>query len=93
VNQEQITTFCRKHHVARLAFFGSVLRDDFRADSDVDMLVWFEDGATITFFDMADMQDELGAMVGRTVDLRTPQELSGFFRNEVVAGAEVLYAA
>lgn len=86
----QLARFCRRHHIRRLAFFGSVLRDDFRPDSDVDVLVEFEPGHTpgLAFFDM---QTELSELLGRKVDLNTPQSLSRYFRDEVLAGAEIAY--
>ena len=90
VPRERIADFCRRHHIRRLAFFGSVLRDDFRPESDVDLLVEFEPGKTpgLAFFEM---QDELSEILGRTVDLKTPNELSKYFRDEVLAEAEELY--
>jgi len=92
IPQEQIEAFCRKHHIARLALFGSVLRDDFTDDSDVDVLVEFEPGHTpgFAFFDM---QDELSEMLGRNVDFNTPEFLSPYFRDEVLAEAENHYVA
>ena len=93
VDQERIAAFCRKHHIARLAFFGSVLREDFRPESDVDVLVWFEPERTPGFFRLIAMQMELSEIIGRKVDLRTPEDLSRYFRDEVVAQAEVQYAA
>ena len=87
-----ITEFCRRHHIRRLALFGSVLRDDFRPDSDVDVLVEF-DPAHIPGLEFFAMQDELSALLGRKVDLNTPKFLSPDFRDEVLAEAEVLYAA
>ena len=77
----------------RLALFGSVLRDDFRPDSGVDVLVEFVPEARAGLFEMARMQEELEVLVGRRVDLRTPAELSRYFRDEVVASAEIQYAA
>ncbi|TXT23449.1 MAG: DNA polymerase beta domain-containing protein [Rhodocyclaceae bacterium] len=92
VPTEKIAEFCLRHHVRKLALFGSVLRDDFRPDSDVDVLVEFEPGRVPGFFGLFDMQEELSTLFGgRTVDLRTPQELSRYFRDEVVAHAEVQY--
>ena len=89
-----IADFCRRHHIRRFAFFGSVLRDDFRPASDVDVLVDFEPGIRITFFDLAEMEEELSRLLGgRKVDMRTPEELSRHFRDDVVATAEVRYAA
>ncbi len=77
----------------RLALFGSVLRDDFRPDSDIDVLVDFGPDTRAGLFELARMELELTALFGRQVDLRTPAELSRYFRDEVVAGAEVQYAA
>ena len=93
VDQTKIADFCRKHHIRRLSFFGSVLRDDFRSDSDVDVLVEFEEGHVPGFFRLASMEGELSALLGgRKVDLRTPEDLSRYFRDEVVAAAEAQYA-
>jgi len=93
IDYQRLADFCRQHHIRRLAFFGSVLRDDFRPDSDVDMLVEFEPDTRIGLLGMAQMEIELSDLLGRKVDLRTPQELSRYFRDEVVASAEVAYAA
>jgi predicted nucleotidyltransferase len=92
IPHDRIVDFCRRHHIRRLAVFGSVLRDDFTPASDVDMLVEFEPGKTpgFAFFRM---QDELSEMIGRRVDLNTPKELSKYFRDEVLADAEDLYVA
>jgi predicted nucleotidyltransferase len=92
IPHDRIVDFCRRHHIRRLALFGSVLRDDFTPASDVDMLVEFEPGKTpgFAFFRM---QDELSEMIGRRVDLNTPKELSKYFRDEVLADAEDLYVA
>ena len=93
IDRERVADFCRRHRVCRLALFGSVLRDDFRPDSDVDVLVDFAPEARAGLFEMARMEAELEELIGRKVDLRTPAELSRYFRDEVVAGAEVQYAA
>ncbi|MGB8932186.1 MAG: nucleotidyltransferase family protein [Anaeromyxobacteraceae bacterium] len=93
IDRERVAEFCRRHQVRRLALFGSVLRDDFRPDSDVDVLVEFAPDAHAGLFEMARMEDELAEVIGRRVDLRTPAELSRYFRDEVVAGAETQYAA
>ena len=90
VAKEDIERFCRKNHVRRLAFFGSVIRDDFTPQSDVDVLVEFEPGHRIGFAFIS-MQDELSEMLGRKVDLNTPASISPYFRDEVLAEAEVLY--
>ncbi len=88
-----LADFCRRNHIRKLAFFGSVLREDFRPDSDVDVLVEFETGQVPGFIRLARMERELSELVGRKVDLRTPEDLSRYFRDQVVAEAEVLYAA
>lgn len=88
---EALIAFCERNQITKLSLFGSVLRDDFRPDSDVDMLVEFEPTALITFFKLVAMEMELTELVGRKVDLRTPDELSRYFRDAVVQGAELLY--
>ncbi len=93
IDQEQVTAFCRRHHVRKLSLFGSVLREDFRPDSHVDVLVEFEPDHRIGFLGMAGMEIELSGILGRKVDLRTPAELSRYFREEVMASAEVAFAA
>ena len=90
VPRERIADFCRRHRIRRLAFFGSVLRDDFTPHSDVDVLVEFEPGQTPGFA-LFRMQDELSEVLGRRVDLNTPNSLSKYFREEVLAEAEDLY--
>lgn len=93
IRKEAIADFCRRHHISRLSLFGSVLRDDFRPTSDVDVLVEFEPGHVPGLFGLARMERELSALLGgRKVDLRTPQDLSRYFRDEVMATAEVQYA-
>ncbi len=84
MDHTHIAEFCFKHHITRLAFFGSVLRDDFRPDSDVDVLAWFHPDHIPGLFRFMAMQNELMDIIGRTVDLRTPAELSRHFRKEVV---------
>lgn len=92
VNRQQLADFCKRHHIRKLALFGSVLRDDFRPDSDIDVLVEFEAGHTpgLAFFDV---QDELTQLLGRPVDLHTAGFLSREFRDRVVREAEVLHVA
>ena len=89
---EKIADFCRRHCVRKLSLFGSVLRDDFRPDSDVDVLVEFEPGCTpgLAFFGM---EIELSELLGRKVDLNTLGFLSEYFRDRVLNEAEVLYDA
>jgi predicted nucleotidyltransferase len=91
LERERLADFCRRNHIRRLSLFGSVLRDDFGPESDVDMLVEFEPDATVTLLDMARMELELAELVGRPVDLRTPRELSRYFRDQVLASAVVQY--
>ena len=92
VPKDKVADFCRRNHVRKLSFFGSVLRDDFRPDSDIDVLVEFEPGHVpgLAFFAM---ERELSEILGRKVDLNTPQCLSRYFREQVLAEAEVQYAA
>jgi uncharacterized protein len=92
IPREAIAAFCRRHHIRKLAFFGSVLREDFSPSSDVDVLVEFEPGHVpgLEFFSM---EDELSALLGRKVDLNTPGFLSPSFRQQALAEAEVHYVA
>lgn len=92
IPQEKISSFCKKHHIRRLSLFGSVLRDDFRADSDVDVLVEFDPAHTPGLIRLAGIEFELGEILGRKVDIRTAQDLSRYFRQEVLNSAEVQYA-
>ena len=92
-DKDRIAAFCRRHHVRRLALYGSVLRDDFGPESDVDVLVEFEPGHVPGFFRLARMERELSeSFAGRKVDLRTAGDLSRYFRDAVLAEAEVQYA-
>ena len=94
IPKDKITDFCRRNHIRKLSLFGSVLRDDFRPDSDVDVLVEFEPGHEPGFIRLAGMELELSELLGaRPVDLRTPEDLSRYFREDVMAKAEVQYAA
>ena len=89
----QIADFCRRRHIRRLAIFGSALRSDFNESSDIDILVEFEPEHSPGLFGMARMERELSALLGgRKVDLRTPEDLSRYFRQEVLNEAEVQYA-
>lgn len=90
---QRIADFCRRHGVARLPLFGSILRDDFRPESDIDVLVEFEPGARVTLFTLGGMQQELSVMLGREVDLKEPEFLSRLFRQRVLSEAVVQYAA
>lgn len=91
IPRDAIVPLCQRYHIRRLALFGSVLRDDFCPDSDVDILVEFEPGQ-IPGFAFIDIQDKLSDIIGRTIDLNTPQDLSRYFRDQVLAEAEVIYA-
>jgi len=92
IPRDTIADFCRRNHIRRLSLFGSVLRDDFRPDSDVDVLVAFEPGH-VPGFAFVGLQEELSALLGRPVELHTAGFLSRYFRDRVLAEAEVLYAA
>jgi hypothetical protein len=93
VGEETLRDFCLKRHIRRLALFGSALRDDFGPQSDVDILVEFEPGYVPGFLRLAAMERDLSDLLGgRKVDMRTPADLSRYFRDEVVAGAVVQYA-
>jgi uncharacterized protein len=92
IPHDKVRDFCRENHIRRLALFGSVLRDDFEPESDVDVLVEFEPEARIglRFFSI---EEQLATLLGRNIDLNTPGFLSKYFRDEVMSEAEVLYDA
>ena len=92
IDQEQIDKFCKRHHIRKLAFFGSVLREDFSPESDVDVLVEFESGHVpgLAFFSM---EKELSEILGRKVDLNTAHFLSPHFRDRILLEAEAQYVA
>ena len=94
VDQERIEAFCRRWKIREFALFGSVLRDDFRPDSDVDVLVEFEPNPRHTLFDRAEMVEELKEIFGRDVDLVRKDRISNPFRRKhILAHYQVLYAA
>ena len=97
VDHDRVAEFCRKHHIRRLALFGSVLRDDFRPDSDVDMLVEFSADADWSVIDHYHMENELVKMLGREVDLvsrEAVEESPNWIRRRAILGsAETIYAA
>ena len=94
IPKESINHYCMQNRIKRLALFGSVLRDSFRADSDIDILVEFMPGQRVGMLAMARIERELCLIFGgRKVDLRTPAELSRYFRSEVLQQAEVCYDA
>jgi predicted nucleotidyltransferase len=92
IDQEKLAEFCRKHHIRKLWFFGSVLREDFRPDSDVDVLYEFEPGHSVGFFGLFDMEEELSHLLqGRRVDMIKPKYLNRWIKDQVLAEAEVQY--
>ena len=90
---EKIVRFCRRHGVNRLSLFGSILREDFRPDSDIDVLVEFPPGSGVSLFDLGGMLVELSEMLGRQVDLKTPGFIDDRILRRVRQEAEVLHAA
>lgn len=93
IPKETISAFCKKWHIRKLSLFGSVLRDDFGPKSDIDMLVVFEEDHLPDLITLSGMELELGDTLGHKVDLRTPEDLSPYFREEVVSAAVEQYAA
>ncbi len=93
VDKEQLAAFCHKHHLTKLALFGSVLTDRFGPDSDVDVLFEYDLEHVPSLFDVVGMEEELSEILGRKADMRTPRDLSRYFRDEVVRTAQVQYAA
>ncbi|MBI2908056.1 MAG: nucleotidyltransferase domain-containing protein [Chloroflexi bacterium] len=91
IPHRKLAEFCRRHHITKLAFFGSVLRGDFRPDSDIDVLVEFE-GGHVPGFAIVDMESELAESLGRKVDLRTAGDLGRHFRDDVLRDSELEYA-
>ncbi len=91
VDRGQLAVFCRQNQIRKLAFFGSAIRDDFCEESDVDVLVEFGQEETPGLLRMVSLEQELTEMFDRKADLRTPAELSKYFRNEVVESATVAY--
>ena len=93
IPKPELAAFCRAHGIRRLAIFGSALRDDFGPESDIDVLVEFAPGRVPGLLGIAGMEIELSPLFGgRKVDLRTPEDLSRYFRQEVLDTAEVQYA-
>lgn len=91
VPREALARFCVENGIRKLVFFGSVLTDQFRPDSDMDVLVEFEPGRVPGLLRLVGMERELSDLLGRRVDLRTPEDLSRYFRDKVVAAALVQY--
>ncbi len=90
---DKIANFCQRHHIQSLALFGSVLREDFRPDSDADVLVEFEPDAQVGFIALSRMQRELSELLQRPVDLVPKEGLKPKIRDAVLSSAEVVYAA
>jgi predicted nucleotidyltransferase len=91
--RQALAKFCRRNHIRHLGLFGSVLRDDFRPDSDVDVLVEFEPGTQVSVFTLVHVQDELSALLGRTVDMGLRHSLKPAIRDSVLASEQVLYSS
>ncbi len=93
VSRDALAAFCREHGIKRLSVYGSALRPDFRPDSDVDVLAEFEPDRVPGLFGIAAMEVKLSSLFsGHRVDLRTPSDLSPYFRQEVIDGSEIQYA-
>ena len=93
IPDDRIAELCLRHRIRRLSIFGSILRDDFQPDSDIDLLVEFEPGARVGMIRLAGMEIELSEMLGRKVDLNTPGFLSPYYRDRILAEARVHYDA
>ena len=93
ISKKQLAEFCKKNHITKLSLFGSALRDDFGPDSDVDMLVEFGPEAHVGLIGFAGLELELSEILGRKVDLNTPDSVSKYYREKVLAEAEVQYDA
>jgi len=92
VSKDDIAAFCRRHHIRKLSLFGSVLRDNFRPDSDIDVLVEFEPGHAVGW-DILDMEEELSQLFGgHKVDMGQEKYLNRWLRGRILASAEVQYA-
>ena len=87
----KLTEFCRRNHIRKVSLFGSAVAEKLGPDSDIDLLVEFEEGCTPGLFSIVRMEMELGETLGRKVDLRTPEDLSQYFRDEVMRNARIQY--
>lgn len=92
IPEPELTDFCQRWHIRKLSLFGSILRNQLRPDSDVDVLVEFQPGHRVGLIRMARIERELSDLLGRKVDLRTPADLSRYFRDDVLREAQVQYA-
>ena len=93
ISKDKLADFCKKNYIRKLSVFGSAVRGDLHPNSDIDLLVEFEQDLTPGLFSIIRMEMELAEMLGRKVDLRTPEDLSQYFRDEVVRNAELQYQA
>jgi len=93
ISKDELAGFCKRNHIKKLSVFGSAVRGELQPDSDIDLLVEFERDLTPGLFSIIRMEMELAEMLGRKVDLRTPEDLSQYFRDEVVRDAELQYQA
>ena len=93
ISRHKLAEFCRTNHINKLSLFGSALRDELKKNSDIDLLVEFEKGQVPGLLKLAGIEMELTELIGRKVDLRTPADLSRYFRDEVVSKARIEYAA
>jgi len=93
ISQNKLAEFCRKNHIKKLSVFGSAIRGQLGPDSDIDLLVEFEKDHTPGLFSIIKMEMELTEVLGKKVDLRTPEDLSQYFRDEVVQNAKLQYQA
>jgi len=91
IPRAELETFCRKNHITKMSLFGSALRDELKPGSDIDILVEFDKNHMPGLFDISRMEIELSEVIVRKVDLRTPEDLSRYFRDDVVKTAEVHY--
>jgi uncharacterized protein len=91
LSQPVLKELCRRYHVKKLSLFGSVLNERFKAESDIDILVVFEENQHVGYFLLAELELELTKLLGRKVDLRTPAELSRYFRDDVQMQARAIY--
>jgi hypothetical protein len=91
IDRDALAEFCRRRRIRKLAFFGSVLRDDFGPASDVDVLVEFEPGARVGLIGLAGIENELSDLLGRRAEIHTVKGLNPHFRDEVLSAAEVQY--
>jgi predicted nucleotidyltransferase len=93
IPKEKLAGFCKRNRIRKLSVFGSAVRGELLPDSDIDLLVEFEEGLTPGLFSIVRMEMELTEMLGRKVDLRTSEDLSQYFRDEVLRNAELQYQA